>query len=163
MACESSRIGIGGVLAQPVTDFSEKVNETKQRYSSYDKEFYAIIQTLCYWRYQLIPQEFVLFSDHEALKCIYSQKKWNAQHERWIESLQDYTKAGVENKTADALNRHIFVLTKMSTVVTGFMKLKTEYKSSTDFRDIYIKLKDGTTHELGGFILQDGYLFQGQK
>jgi len=51
----------------------------------------------------------------------------------------------------------------MSTVTTGFEKLKTEYESCPDFHDIYIKLKDGMTHEINGFILQDGYLFLSRK
>ena len=73
------------------------------------------------------------------------------------------SQSGVKNKIADALNRHIFVLTSMSIVVTGFKKLKTEYKSGVDSRDIYIKLKDGTTREVDGFVLYDGYLFLGRK
>ena len=87
VACDISGIGLGGVLAQeghPVAYFSEKLNEARQRYSIYDKEFYAVIQKLRYWRHYLLPHEFVLFSDHEALKYIYSQKKLNARHRRWI-------------------------------------------------------------------------------
>jgi len=71
------------------------------------------------------------------------------------------SQVGKENKATDALSHRIFILTKMSTVVTGFEKLKTEYESCPDFLDISIKLKDGMSHELDDFILQDGYLFLG--
>ena len=40
---------IGGVLSQeghPVAFFSEKLNDTRKRYSVYDMEFYALIQAL---------------------------------------------------------------------------------------------------------------------
>jgi len=113
VACEASNIGIGGVLAQEghaIAYVSEKLNDTKQKYSTYDKKFHVVIEALRYWPHYLPPQEFVLFSDHEALNYIYSQKKLNTRHGRWIEFLQDYTftlhhKAGVENKAADALSR----------------------------------------------------------
>jgi hypothetical protein len=39
----------GGVLSQeghPIDFYSEKLNDTRRRYSTYDMEFYALIQTL---------------------------------------------------------------------------------------------------------------------
>ena len=51
----------GVVLSQeqrPVTYFSEKLNEAKQKYSSYDKELYVVVQSLKKWRHYLMPREF---------------------------------------------------------------------------------------------------------
>ena len=47
--------------------FSEKLNEARRKYSSYEKEFYAIVQSLKHWRHYLMPKEFILFSDNHAL------------------------------------------------------------------------------------------------
>jgi len=38
----------------------------------------------------------------------------------------------------------VFILTKMSTVVNGFERLKTKYESCPNFHEIYAELKDGT-------------------
>ena len=84
----------------------------------------------------------------------------------WIPLNYTFTlrhKAEVENKATDALSRHIFILTKMSTVVNGFEKIKAEYKLCPNFYDIYAILIDGSTQEVDGYTLHDGYLFLGRK
>ena len=75
VACDASNVGISGVLSQeghPVTYFNEKLNDAKLQYSTYDKEFYAVVQALRYWLHYLLPHEFVLYSDYEALRYLYS-------------------------------------------------------------------------------------------
>uniref|UniRef100_A0A2N9HXI8 CCHC-type domain-containing protein n=1 Tax=Fagus sylvatica TaxID=28930 RepID=A0A2N9HXI8_FAGSY len=69
--CDVSGVGIGAVLSQegkPIAFFSEKLNESLRKYSTYDKEFYATIRALDHWSHYLLPNEFLLHSDHETLK-----------------------------------------------------------------------------------------------
>ncbi|GJW48263.1 putative mitochondrial protein [Tanacetum coccineum] len=104
--CDASCVGIGGVLSQdnrPIAFFSEKLSEARQKYTTYEKEFYAIVRALERWRHYLISKEFILHSDHEALTYINGQHKLKPRHARWVEFLQAYTfhikhKSGVTNK-----------------------------------------------------------------
>ena len=43
--CDVSRVGINGIHSQhhPIAYFSEKINETKQKYLTYDNKFYMVI------------------------------------------------------------------------------------------------------------------------
>ena len=77
----------------------------------------------------MLPTEFVLFSNHEALRYLSSQKKLNARHAKWVEFLNEYSfvinhRAGIENKVVDALSRLTMTLHRMSAQVIEFDRLK---------------------------------------
>ena len=91
--CDASGVGIGAVLSKekwPLAYVSEKLNEAKRKYSTYDKEFYALVHALEYWRHYLVAAEFILHSDHEALKFIQGQHNLNPRHAKWVEYLQSF-------------------------------------------------------------------------
>jgi hypothetical protein len=84
--CDASGIGIGGVLMQertPIAYFSEKLSDSTLNYLVYDKELYALVQSLETWQHYLFPKEFVIHSDHESLKHLKGQLKLNRRHAKW--------------------------------------------------------------------------------
>jgi hypothetical protein len=109
----------------PIAFFSEKLNESRKKYSTYDKEFYTLVRTLEHWSHYLLHKEFVLHFDHEALKYLGSQQKLSKRHAKWSEFLQAYSfsikhKSGKLNQVADALSRRHSSLNTMQVQVLGF-------------------------------------------
>ena len=91
--CDASSVGIGAILSQekrPLAFFSEKLNDAKRKYSTYDKEFYVIVRAFEYWRHYLVGREFIPYSDHEALKFIQGQHKFNLRHAKWLSTSKPF-------------------------------------------------------------------------
>ncbi|XP_074304772.1 uncharacterized protein LOC141639585 [Silene latifolia] len=148
--CDASGVGIGAVLIQekrPIAYFSEKLNGARLNYSTYDKEFYAIVRALDHWSHYLRPKPFILHSDHEALKHIHGQQKLNQRHAKWT---------GSSNIVADALSRRHSLLIELDARILGFEHIKELYKSDPEFSKEII---DPT----GLYTARDGYLFKGNR
>ncbi|GJW59663.1 putative CCCH-type zinc finger family protein [Tanacetum coccineum] len=166
--CDASRVGIGGVLSQnqrPITFFSEKLNDARRKYSAYDKEFYVIVCSLDTWRHYLLSNDFVLFSDHEALKFINGQHKLKPRHAKWVEFIQAFSfvirhKVGSDNQVADALSRRHSLITTMHIRVQGFDSFRGLYCDDPDFREIWNKCDNVPFQQ---FSKLDGYLFKGAR
>ena len=125
-----------------VAYFSEKLNEAKDKYSTYDKEFYAVIQALKKWRHYLIPKEFVLYSDNQALQFIIRQEKLNQRHAKWVEFMHNFTFvikhiSRSANKVVDALSRRCLVIQEFQVKTLGFENLKEMYQEDSDFKEAY--------------------------
>lgn len=87
IACDASHVGIGRVLSQQghlVSFFNKKLNKTRHGYFTYDLELYAIVQSLRYWRHNLIHWNSILYSDLDSLWHIQFQKHLNTKHARWV-------------------------------------------------------------------------------
>jgi hypothetical protein len=88
------------------------------RYSTYDKELYALVRTLQTWQHYLWPREFIIHSDHEALKHILTQTIMNRHHASWVEFTEYFPyiikhKNGKENVIVDALSRRYTMLSQL--------------------------------------------------
>jgi hypothetical protein len=126
--CDAS----GVVLSQDnilVSYLSENMNENNINYSMYDKEFYDIIQALKKWRHYLVPQEFVLYSDNQALQFITRHEKLNRRHEKWVAFMKNFNFVikhivGNAYKVVDALRRICLILHEFQVKTLGFEHLK---------------------------------------
>jgi hypothetical protein len=134
--CDASIFAIGEVLSQddrPIAYFNEKLNEAKVKYSTYDKEFYAVIQELKKWRHYLVPKEFVLYSDNHALQFVTQHEKLNQRHVKWVEYMQNFTFVikhifGIANKVVDSLSRKCLLMQEFRVKTLGFENLKDMYR-----------------------------------
>lgn len=166
--CDASKLGIGAVLSQggrPIAFFSEKLRGSKVRFSTYDVEFYAIVQAIKHWRHYLFQSEFVLFTNHDALRHIGSQDKISARHAAWHAFLQQFTfvvkhKPGVSNRVADALSRRHALLADMRIQVLGFELLPMLYSHDPFFSTVLLDLGAGARSP---FFLENGFLFRGSQ
>jgi hypothetical protein len=172
--CDESGYAIGAVLSQedrPVAYFSEKLDEAKMKYSTYDKEFYAIIQVLKKWRHYLIPKEFVLYNDNHALQFVSQQEKLNQKHAKWVEYMQNFMFvikhiSGTANKVADALSRKCLLLQEFRVKTLGFENLKDMYAGDADFGEAYEAAENPVLRDRSPWIdymIQDGLLFRGNQ
>jgi len=165
--CDASGVGIGGVLTQegkPLAFFSEKLCDSRRKYSTYDKEFYAIVRCLEHWSHYLVASEFILHSDHEALKYIQGQHKLNSRHAKWVEYLQSFHftikhKSGKLNQGADALSRSLSLF-QLDACILGFEHIKSLYADDEDLGELDSVCQK---HPKGDFLVQEGFLFKGTR
>jgi hypothetical protein len=98
-----------------VAYFSEKLSGASLRNSTYDKELYALVRTLQTWQHYLLPREFIIHYDHEALKHIRTQTNLNRRYASWVEFIESFPyiikhKNGKENVIANVLSRRYTML-----------------------------------------------------
>jgi hypothetical protein len=145
-----------------ISYFSEKLNEAKVQYSTYDKEFYAVIQVLKKWRHYLVPKEFVLYNDNHTLQFMTRQEKLNQKHAKWVEFMQNFTFvtkhiSGTTNKVVDALSRKCFLMQEFRVKDLGF---------DLDFKEAYEASENPILREKiqwNKYMIQDGLLFRGNQ
>ncbi|GJV92162.1 putative nucleotidyltransferase, ribonuclease H [Tanacetum coccineum] len=163
---DASKGVIGGVLSQggrPVAYFSEKLTEPKSRYTTYDLEFYAVVQAVKHWRHYLFDKEFVLFTDHDSLRHIRTQDKVSHKHGHWLAFLEKFTfvvkhKTGISNQAIDALSRRSNLLVSMQVDVPGLHVIREQLTLDPYFSIVLQGVQSG---QKPYFNIHDGFLFKG--
>jgi hypothetical protein len=172
--CDVSGFSIGVVLSQDnrsFTYFSEKLNEAKIKYSTYDKEFYAVIQALKKWRHYLVPKEFILYSDNHTLKFVTRQEKLNQKQAKWVEYMKNFTFltkhiSGTANKVVDTLSGKCLLMQEFRVKTLGFDNLKEIYRDDPYFKEAYEASENPILRDRSQwteYMIQDGLLFKGNQ
>ena len=69
---------MGAVLThhgKPICYHSETFNSTVANYPTYDKELYALVQSMKKWKHYLMGKETVRHTDHQLLQYLHSKTK----------------------------------------------------------------------------------------
>ena len=110
---DASGSGLGCVLMQKdhvIAYASRQLRSHEQNYPTHDLELAAVIFALKIWRHYLYGVRCRIFTDHQSLKYIFTQRELNLRQRRWLELMKDYDldiqyHAGKANVVADALSR----------------------------------------------------------
>nr|GEV88220.1 hypothetical protein [Tanacetum cinerariifolium] len=117
LMCDASDYAVGAVLGQrvenhfkPIHYASKTMNQAEANYTTTEKEMLAVVYAFEKFRSYLIMNKSIVYTDHSALKYLFSKKDAKARLLHWILLLQEFdfkvidTKR-VENYAADHLSR----------------------------------------------------------
>ena len=136
---------------KPIFYHSDTFTQAVINYPTYDKELYALVQSVKKWKHYLMGKETIIHTDHQPLQYLQSQTKLQqACHFKWMGFLQQFHlvikyKKGTSNKVEDMLSRPPIV----ASIVLKNASLSHEsyiekYATHDDFKEIYKKLTNGT-------------------
>nr|GEY41317.1 hypothetical protein [Tanacetum cinerariifolium] len=117
LMCGASDYAVGAVLGQrvekhfrPIHYASKTMNHAETNYTTTEKEMLAVVYAFEKFRSYLIMNKSIVYTDHSALKYLFTKKDAKARLLHWILLLQEFdfkvidTK-GAENYPADHLSR----------------------------------------------------------
>jgi hypothetical protein len=91
---DASDYVVGTFLTQhwhPVAYHSETLFDVVQKYPTYDKEMYSIVQLCRQWKHYILGKEAIIHIDHKPLQFIQTQGKLkNNRHQKWSTYLQQF-------------------------------------------------------------------------
>lgn len=102
----------GATSIEPLAFFSTKLSSAQQKWSTFDRELYAIYAAIRHFRHMLEGRQFTVFTDHRPLTYAFSQKtdKCSPRQLRHLDFIGQFTTniqyvKGSENIPADMLSR----------------------------------------------------------
>ncbi|GJZ66684.1 putative nucleotidyltransferase, ribonuclease H [Tanacetum coccineum] len=113
--CDASDYVVGAVLGQridkhfkPIHYASKTMNEAQENYTTTEKELLAVVFAFDKFRQYLVLSKTIVFTDHSALRYLFTKQDAKPRLIRWILLLQEFdieirNKKGAENLAADHL------------------------------------------------------------
>ncbi|GJX00912.1 reverse transcriptase domain-containing protein [Tanacetum coccineum] len=117
LMCDASDFAIGAVLGQqknkhfqPINYSSKTMTEAQAHYTTTEKELLAVVYAFEKFRSYLVLSKSIVYTDHSAIKYLFTKKDAKPRLMRWILLLQEFDviiqdKKGAENLAADHLSR----------------------------------------------------------
>ncbi|GJT95407.1 putative nucleotidyltransferase, ribonuclease H [Tanacetum coccineum] len=117
LMCDTSDFAVGAVLGQridgrfkPIYYASKALNNAQEHYTTTEKELLAVVFSFDKFRPYLILSKTIVYTDHSALKYLFSKQDAKPRLIRWVLLLQGFDieindKKGAENLAADHLSR----------------------------------------------------------
>lgn len=114
---DASNVGLGAVLSQrypdgdhPIGYYSYTLKPKERKWSTTEREAYAILKAVRYYRHILAGSPFKVVTDHASLRYLMGMKDPFGRIARWIAELQQYDfsieqRPGKSHCNADALSR----------------------------------------------------------
>src|SRR6266481_6074793 len=135
---DASGLGLGAVLVQvvngerkPCSFISRNLIGAENNYSATELECLAVVWSVQKFRTFVECRNFVIETDHKALKWLMDMKDPRGRLGRWVMILQGYTfkiehLPGKENFVADALSRNPVVITEVPDILSIIKEQTTE-------------------------------------
>ena len=167
---DASLEGLGAVLSQifegeehPISFESRRLKPAEKNYSIRDLELLGLVHAIVTWRTYLFGKRFTVYTDHESLKYLQTQRNLDRRLARWSELLQDYDfdiayKKGRENIPADALSRIPISGVSIASFLSAF-----DYSKDPFFSDIYKSLTLSSKLYPSFFIRRDLLFLKGER
>lgn len=97
---------------EPLAFFSAKLSTAQQKWSTFDRELYAIYAAIRHFKHMLEGRHFTVFTDHRPLTYVFLQKadKYSPRQLRHLDYIGQFTTdiqfvKGADNVPADMLSR----------------------------------------------------------
>lgn len=95
---------------RPLAYINKAIGVRNMGLSIYEKELLALVTAISKWRHYLEGHQFIVKTDHQALKFLLEQRITTPLQQKWLTKLLGLNyeivyKKGIENRVADALSR----------------------------------------------------------